>query len=90
MLQAWKKWERPGDEARLEWHQNGQQIEGVFLDIQLARLRRLNDGRPARVQHGKDSAHPQQEGRHHKSPNSARDRRLYRWVRMLLIFSVIL
>lgn len=62
-------------------YQHGQQIDDIFLNIQLARLRRLSDGRPARVQFGKASAHSQQEDRHHESSSSAPDRRLYCRVR---------
>ena len=49
-------------------------------------LRALSDDRPARVRHGKDSAHPQQESGHHEPAGSARDRRLHRRVRKHVTF----
>ena len=49
-------------------------------------LHAVGDDRPARVRHGKDSTHPQQESGHHEPASSAGDCRLYYWVRNHVTF----
>ena len=62
-------------------NQDGCQVYDVFLKRKPTWLRALSDGRSARVQHGKDSAHPQQESWSGEPASAAGDRWIHSWVR---------
>ena len=66
--------------------QDGWKVDDILLKSKLAWLRALCNGRAVRIQHGKDSAHPQQESWYLEPTSSAGDCRIHCWVRRHINF----